>query len=99
MINAHYAKVINLPAATYKAASLASFYDTTEKHLRSLCSLGEDNNQMQILSMMQSKLPRGVLVDLEKMKSEDEERTVINFQKFLNRHINALKAGDIQMFK
>lgn len=48
---------------------------------------------------MQSKLPRGVLVDLEKMKPEDEERTVINFQKLLNRHINALEAGGIQMFK
>ena len=47
MINAHYAKMTNLTAATCKAASLRSFYDTTEKHLRCLHSLGEDNNQIK----------------------------------------------------
>ena len=58
MVNAHHAKLINLPVATFKKASLRSFYDMTEKHLRCLCSLGQDDNQMQVLSMMQSKLPQ-----------------------------------------
>ena len=75
MVNAYYAKSV----ATFKSASLRSFYDTTEKHLRCLYSLGQDNNQMQVLSMMQLKLPRRVLVKLEEMKPEGEEWTVENF--------------------
>ena len=46
IIDAHYAKIMNVPVATYRSTSLRSFYDITEKHLRCLRSLGEDNNQM-----------------------------------------------------
>ena len=75
----HICKLINLTVATLKSASLRSFFDTTEKHLRCLCSLEEDDNQMQVLLMMKSKLPRSVLVKLEEMKPEGEEWTVENF--------------------
>ena len=46
--------------------------------------------------MMQSKLPRSVLVTLAEMKPEGEEWTVENFQRLLKRHINAQEAGDLQ---
>ena len=82
--------------ATFKSASLRSFYDTTKKHLQCLRSLGQDDNQMQVLTMMQSKLPRSVLVTLAEMKPEGEEWTVENFQRLLKRHINAQEAGDLQ---
>ena len=95
MINAHYAKMINLPAATYKAASLRSFCNTPEKHLRCLRSLGEAIIKGKYISDA-VKTPTGVLVDLEKMKPEHEEWTVKNFRKLLKRHIDALEAGDIQ---
>ena len=32
-VNVHYAKLINLPVATFKSASLGSFNDMTKKHL------------------------------------------------------------------
>ena len=95
MVNAHYAKLINIPVATFKSTSLRSFYDTTEKHLRCLHSLGQDDNQMQVLSMMQSKLPRSVLVKLEEMKPGGEEWTVEKFRRLLKRHISAQEAGDL----
>ena len=79
MVNAHHAKLIDLPVATFKLAWLRSFYITTEKHLRCLCFLGKHDNQMQVVSMIQSKLPRSVLVKLEEMKPEEEEWTVKNF--------------------
>ena len=94
MGNANYAKSV----ATFKSASLRSFDDTTEKHLRCLHSLGQDNNQlnqMQVLAMMQSKL-RNVLVKLEEMKLEGEEWTVENFRRLLKRHTNAQETGDLQ---
>ena len=50
MVNAHYAKLINLSVETFKSVSLRSFYDTTEKYLRCLHSLGQDDNQMQVLT-------------------------------------------------
>ena len=59
-------------------------------------SLGQDDNQMQVLSMMQSKLPRSVLVKLEEMKPEGEEWTVEKFRRLLKRHISAQEAGDLQ---
>ena len=73
MIDAHYAKMMNLPLANHRSYSLRVFYDTTEKHLRCLKSLGEDDNQKQLLTMMKSKIPRSILFDLEKMKPEGEE--------------------------
>ena len=39
IIDAHCAKIMNVPVATYKSTSLRSFYDITEKHLRCLRSL------------------------------------------------------------
>ena len=97
MVNAHYAKLINLPVATFKSASLRSFCNTTEKHLRCLRSLGQDDNQLQVLSMMQLKFPRSLLLKLEEMKPEGEERTVENVRMLLKRHINAQEAGDLQV--
>ena len=49
---------------------LTSFYNIVEKHL--CIYVGEDVNEMQILSMLKSKLPSNVLFKLEKMKSENE---------------------------
>ena len=86
-----------MPAATVNRVSLRSFYDVTEKHLRSLQALGENTNQMQILSMMKSKLPRSILEDTEQMKDDKEEWTVKIFRKRLNKKINALEAADLQI--
>ena len=97
MVDALYSQMINMPAATVNRVSLRSFYDVTEKHLRSLQALGENINQMQILSMTKSKLPRSILEDIEQMKDEEEEWTVKSFRKRLNKKINALEAADLQI--
>ena len=83
--------------ATYKATSLRTFYDTTEKHLRCLQTLGENDNQTQVLSILRSKLPRSVLMKLEELKPVDESWTLKNFRKLLNEHISRLEACDLQM--
>ena len=97
MVDAHYSQMINMPAATVNRVSLRSFYDVTEKHLRSLQALGEITNQMQILSMMKPKLPRIILEDIEQMKDDEEEWTVKSFRKRLNKKINALEAANLQI--
>ena len=60
MIDLHYAQINNIPIhimASYKRTSLREFYDCTEKQLRALQSLGESNNQNNVLTMIKSKLP------------------------------------------
>ena len=61
-----------------------------------LRSLGQDDNQMQVLSMMQSELPQSVLMKLEEKKPEGEEWTVEKFKRLLKRQISAQEDGDLQ---
>ena len=63
MIDAYYAKTMNLPMTIYTRTSLRTFYDTTKKHLRCLQSLGEDDNQMQTFNV-KSKSFHAVLYTL-----------------------------------
>ena len=95
MIKAHFAKLMNLPMATYKTL-LRTFYDTMEKHLRCLQSLGGDDNNTQILTDLQSKLPRRVLFQLERIKERTDEWTVNKFREVLHHHISTLEACDLQ---
>ena len=96
MIKAHLAKLMNLPMATYKTTSLRTFYDTMEKHLRCLQSLGEDDNNTQILTVLQSKLPRIVLLQLERIKERTDEWTVKKFREVLHHHISTLETCSLQ---
>ena len=73
MIDSHYAQINNIPMVSYKTASLHEIYHCTEKHLRALQSLGESNNQNNIITKMKSKLPRSVLLRLEEQRQENEE--------------------------
>lgn len=89
MIDAHYTKMMNLPVATYKSTYLRSFIP--------LRSLGEDDNQMQILPMWKPTLARNKLLELEKMKTENEEWSVKTFREVLKRHIKVQEASDTWM--
>ena len=92
MIKAHFAKLMNLPMATYKATSLRTFYDTMEKDLRCFQLLGKDDNNTQILTVLQSKHPCSVLLQLERIKERADEWTVTKFREVLHHHISTLEA-------
>ena len=55
------------------------FVNSTEKHLRALQSLGESNDQNNILTMIKSKLVRSMLLRLDEKREENEEWTVESF--------------------
>ena len=97
MIDLHYRQISNIPMASYNAASLREFYDYTEKHLRALKSLGESNNQNNVVTMMKSKLPRSVLLRLEEQREENDKWTMESFRKCLLRYINIQEAADYQV--
>ena len=96
MIKAHFTKLMNLPMATYKTTSLRTFYDTMEKHLRCLQSLGEDDNNTQTLTVLQSKRPRSVLLQLDRIKERTDEWTVKKFREVLHHYILTLETCDLQ---
>ena len=83
--------------ASCNTASIHEFYDCREKHLRALQSLGESNNQNNVLTMMKSKLPRSVHLRLEEQREKNEEWTGENFRKHLLCYINIQKAADYQV--
>ncbi|KAH3809769.1 hypothetical protein DPMN_138148 [Dreissena polymorpha] len=64
--------MLSIQAPSYKVESLRSFMDNIEKHLRSLEVLGENVNQNLFVSMI-TKLPEGVLRQLEISKGADVE--------------------------
>ena len=97
MREAHYAQLIRSRPVQASAMSLRVFYDSTEKHLRALESLGADTNKGQLLSITRSKLPGTIIAELAKMKQDEaDEWTVGNSQKKLQRYINAQEEAQQQ---
>ncbi|CAC5360796.1 unnamed protein product [Mytilus coruscus] len=68
VVDLHYNEMINLQPATNKTSSLTSFLDKVKKRLRSLDVLKQDVNQDIFVSMVKSKLPEQVLLQLEIQK-------------------------------
>ena len=66
-----------------------------KKHLRCLRSLGEDDNNTKIVTVLQSKLPRSVLLQLERTKEITYEWTVKKSRELLY-HISTLEVSDLQ---
>ena len=65
VINSHYSEMMNLTSASNNIKSLRSLYDQIEQNLRSFDALKQDINQDIFISMVTSKLPRDVLIQLE----------------------------------
>ena len=68
VINCHYTELINVPPANNTSKGLRMLYDEAEKHLRSLEALKQNINQEVFISIITSKIPKEVLVQLEIQK-------------------------------
>ena len=68
VINSHYVELINLRSVPNTPRGLPSLSDQIEKHLMSLQALEQDINQDVFVSMITSKLPKEVLIQLEIQK-------------------------------
>ena len=65
VINSHYTEMINLCSASNNTRSQRALYDQIEKNLRSLEALKQDINQNVFISMVTSKIPKDVLIQLD----------------------------------
>ena len=67
-VNTHYVELINLPQVTNRTTDLRMIYDKIEQNLRSLEALQQNIDQDVFISMITTKLPKEVLVQLEIQK-------------------------------
>ena len=89
IVDLHYSKLINLPSPSNKTESLRYFLDTVERHLRSLEFLHQNVDQDVFISMIRSKLPKDVLLQLELQKRGVLEWTVVSLREGLRAFIIA----------
>ncbi|CAC5424646.1 unnamed protein product [Mytilus coruscus] len=76
--------------------NLQQLYDDLERHLRSLDAMHQDVTQDVFISMITSKLPKEVLIQLEIQKGNNERWTVGKLRQFFNTYITAREAAESQ---
>ena len=94
IINAHYAKLKEMPISSGYYEKLRTTYDAIEKHLRSLEALGENVENNLMMSLIQSKFPKNVLARLEEYKNDNNPWSVALFRKEVKRYIAAQEIGN-----
>ena len=94
---------LTLPTAQDTKCGLRSFLDTVEKHLRSLeiktYILNQDVHQAVFVSMIKSKLPNKVLVDLEMQKDTEKSWTLDLLRNRSRHYVDALEAAQVNPSK
>ena len=96
VINSHYVELINLRPAPNNPRGLRSLYDQSEKHLRSLQALEQDINQDVFISMITSKLPKEVLIQLEIQKGTCNKWTVKVLRELFKNYVAARERAEQQ---
>jgi hypothetical protein len=94
VIDLHYNQMINLTPAYNRVESLREFFDQVEKHLRSLEVLNQNINQDVFVSMIRSKLPQEVLLQLEMHKGTEDKWTVANLRDKFKAYVNAREKAE-----
>ena len=94
VVDLHYKKLINIPAPSSKVESLRVFYDSVERHFRSLEVLGQNVEQDVFISMIRSKLPEEVLLQLELSKTSKREWIVQILRDALGEYIHASEKAE-----
>ena len=97
VINSHYAELIILTSASKNTRSLRSLYDQIEKNLRSLDALKQDVNRDIFISILTSKIPRDVLIQLEIQKGSKVKWSVHKMRELLNGYIPARERAEHQV--
>lgn len=96
VLNSHYVELINLKSAQNTPRGLRSLYDQIEKHLRSLQALEQDIDQDVFISMITSKIPKDVLIQLEIQKGACNKWTVKELRELFKQYIAARERAEQQ---
>ena len=94
VVTSHYTEMINLKQAPNNPKGLQNLYNQVEQHLRSLKALDQDTDQDLFISMITSKLPKDVLIQLEVQKGAKTPWTVKELRERFNDYIAARERAD-----
>ncbi len=95
VVDLHYSRMININPPRDTTESLRSFLDEIERHLRSLEVLKQDVNQDVFVSMVKSKLPQRVLLQLEMQKDSEVRWTIHLLRDRLKHYVIALESSEV----
>lgn len=95
IISSHYIEMMNLPSASDDTSSLRDIVNKIEKHFRSLEVLGETIENSQNVTLIQSKLPRGVLLKLHDDKLPESTWSVEQLRNQLNHLVSNREIVDL----
>ena len=87
MVYSHYVELINLKLAPNTAKGLRTLYHHIEKHPRSLEALEENIDQNIFISMITSKIPKEVLIQLELQKGARNKWTVRELRELFSNYV------------
>ena len=93
-VDSHYTELINLPTVANRTVELRTLYDKIERNFRSLEALGQNVDQAIFISMVTSKLPRDVMMQLEIQKGTGTKWSVGRLREMLKAHIQAREAAE-----
>lgn len=94
VVTSHYTELINLKQAPNNPKGLRYLYNQVEKHLRSLKALEQNTDQDLFISMITSKLPKEVLIQLEVQKGARTPWTVKELRERFNDYIAARERAE-----
>ncbi|MEW8548557.1 MAG: DUF1759 domain-containing protein [Candidatus Thiodiazotropha sp.] len=98
VLNWHYMELINLTPANNNSKGLRLLYDKLEGHLRSLEALQQDLNHDIFISIITSKLPRDVLLQLQIQKGGRNKWSVKQLRELLSNYICATERANQQSY-
>ena len=93
-VNSHYVELINVKLAPNTAKGLRTLYDHIETHLRSLEALEENIDQNIFISMITSKIPKEVLIQLELQKGARNKWTVSELRELFSNYVVARERAE-----
>ena len=93
IVNAHYVQLIEIPTARNNTMSLISLTDKIKTHLRSLIVLKQDTTHI-FVTMITSKLPKDVVIQLEIQKGKTKKWTVDNLIEMSENYVTARESAE-----
>ena len=94
VLHFHFTQLINLAPARNTSKGLRLVFDKVESHLRSLEALQQDINHDVFVSIISSKIPKDVFLQLELQKGVKNKWSVSLLRELFNNYICAAERAD-----
>ena len=94
VVNSYYTQLVNMKPAVNSTKGLRTLHDQFERHFRSLEALKQDNNQDVFVSIMKSKIPKEVLLQLQLQRGAKVRWTVSRLRELLSDYILAREESE-----